>query len=150
MRRMRALPVPRWPDRFSERFHIFAHGETYDVDAFLASSTLHSDFVWHRGPHSTSGIEIFLGDGRKIRLVDQTEIAMAYLQTHRDELKALARFPGVDAFILGLVWICKPTTTGFCLGPSFQLMQHGLDIGIRPRYYGTIDGRGTGSSDRQQ
>lgn len=147
MRAVRALPLPPWPDRFSERFHIFAHGETFDVDAFLANSTLQPDYVWHRGPRATSGIEIFLGDGREIRLVDQVEIAIAYLKTHRDELRALAQFPGVDTCILGLVWICKPASTGFCLGPSLQLMQHALDIGIRPLYYGTIDGRGTGISN---
>ncbi len=146
---MRALPLIPWPDRFSERFHIFAHGETFDVDAFLASSTLQPNYVWHRGPRATSGIEIFLGDGREIKLVHQVEIAFAYLQTHKDELKALAQFPGVDTCILGLVWICRPASTGFCLGPSSELMQHALDIGILPRYYGTIDGRGGGASDPQ-
>ena len=132
-----------WPDRFSERFHIFAHGEAFDVDAFLATSKLHPDYVWRRGHRETSGIEIFLGDGRAIRLVDQEEIAIAYLKTHRDELRALAHFPGLDTFILGLVWICKADHTGFSVGPSARLMWHALDVGVLPLYYGTIDGRGT-------
>jgi hypothetical protein len=143
MREVRALQPPPWPDRFSERFHIFAHGETFDVDAFLATSTLHPDYVWRRGPRETSGIEIFLGDGRAIRLVDQEDIAIAYLKTHEAELRALAQFPGVDTFILGLVLICKPEQTGFCVGPSPHLMRQALDIGILPLYYGTIDGRET-------
>jgi hypothetical protein len=66
---VRALLAPPWPDRFSERFHIFAHSETFDVDAFLATSTLRLDYIWPRAPRETSGIEIFLGDGREIRLV---------------------------------------------------------------------------------
>src|SRR6266851_698946 len=84
-----------------------------------------------------------LGDGRAIRLVDQEDIAIAYLKTHEAELRALAQFPGVDTFILGLVLICKPERTGFCVGPSPQLMRQALDIGILPLYYGTIDGRET-------
>jgi hypothetical protein len=120
MREVRALQPPPWPDRFSERFHIFAHGETFDVDAFLATSTIHPDYVWRRAPRETSGIEIFLGDGREIRLVDQEDIAISYLKTHRDELRALAQFPGVDTFILGLVLICKPEHTGCCVGPSLN------------------------------
>jgi hypothetical protein len=150
MREVRALQPPPWPDRFSERFHIFAHGETFDVDAFLATSTIHPDYVWRRVPRETSGIEIFLGDGREISLVDQEDLAIAYLKTHRDELRALAQFPGVDTFILGLVWICKPECLGFCVGPSPQLMWQALDIGILPQYYVTIDGRGTDTYGRQE
>ncbi len=31
------------------QFGLFAHGESFDVDAFLASSTLRPDYVWRRG-----------------------------------------------------------------------------------------------------
>jgi len=47
-----------WPDNLSERFHIFALGETFDVDTYLATSTLKPDFVWRRkGNGPTNGIE---------------------------------------------------------------------------------------------
>src|SRR5712672_3110559 len=107
-----------WPDRFSERFHIFAHGYAFDVDTFLATSTIHLDYVWRREPRETNGIEIFLGDGRAIRLVDQAEIAIKYLKAHRDELRAIAEFPGVDAFTLGLVYIAEldGSVSGAALG----------------------------------
>jgi hypothetical protein len=143
MREIRSRIPPPFPDRFSERFHIFAHGDKFDVDAFMAASKFRPDYVWRRGPRETSGIELFLGDGREIRLVDQEDIAIAYLKKNKDELKALAEFPGVDTLILGLVWICKPENTGFCVGPSAELMRHALEIGIQPVYYGTIDERGT-------
>jgi hypothetical protein len=143
MREIRSRLPPPFPDRFSERFHIFAHGDKFDVDAFIATSTLRPDYVWRRGPSGSSGIELFLGDGRQIRLVDQEDTAVTYLNEHEDELKALARFPGVDTFILGLVWICTPEQTGFCVGPSAELMQLALDIGIFTLYYCTIDGPGT-------
>jgi hypothetical protein len=68
---MRARLPPPFPDRFSERCHIFAHGDKFDVDAFMATSTLRPDYVWRRGPSGSSGIELFLGDGRQINLADQ-------------------------------------------------------------------------------
>jgi hypothetical protein len=46
-----------WPQRFDERLHIFAYGETFDADAFLTTSTLHPDYVWRRERPMTSGIE---------------------------------------------------------------------------------------------
>jgi hypothetical protein len=71
----------QWPERFDERLHIFAHGERFDVDAFLARATLKPDFVWRRNAPLTSGIESFLGDGRKLKLRNQENIAIAYLRT---------------------------------------------------------------------
>jgi hypothetical protein len=132
-----------WPDKFSERFHIFALGETFDVDAFLARSSLHPDFVWRRiGNGPTNGLEILLGDADKATLREQEETAVNYLREHRDELRALASFPGVEALNLGLVYRVGPNHLGFCLGPSRALMISELDSGVRPNYYGTILGRG--------
>jgi hypothetical protein len=130
-----------WPERFQERLHILAHGEKFDVDAFLASSTLQANFVWRREAPLTSGVEFLLGDGRQIRLPNQEEIAAAYLEAHRDELRALGQFAGIEAFILGFVYVCPLDATGFALGPSPALMRQAVDIGISLRYYGTIEGR---------
>jgi hypothetical protein len=128
-----------WPERFSERFHIFALGETFDVDAFLATSKLHPDYVWRRkGNGPTNGLEFLLGDGQTIPLRRQEEIAIAFLEANRDELQALAQFPGLEALNLGLVYYCQPSATGFCVGPSSKLMYHALDTGVRPFYYGTL------------
>ncbi len=123
-----------WPERFSERLHIIAHGETFDVDAFVAKSTLRPDFVWRRPTPLTSGVEFFLGDGRVIRLPDQEQMAVTYLKSHRDELRAIAELPGVDAFILGLVYIAKlnDSDTGVALDWPRDLMLAAIDIGITP------------------
>jgi hypothetical protein len=130
-----------WPERFEERLHILAHGETLDVDAFLANSTLRPDFVWRRKAPVTSGVEFFLGDGRALRLCDQENIAITYLRAHRDQLRAIAAFPGVDAFILGLVYIAKleEGVTGGALDWPANLMQSALDVGITPIHYITYD-----------
>ncbi|HSY89940.1 MAG TPA: DUF4279 domain-containing protein [Candidatus Binatus sp.] len=130
-----------WPERFEERLHIFAHGERFDVDAFLANSSLRPDFVWRREAPATSGVEFFLGDGRAIKLRDQEDIAIAYLKAHRDELRAIAEFRGVDTFILGLVYIAElvGSVTGVSLHWPRDLMLPALDIGITPAHYITYD-----------
>ena len=130
-----------WPERFEERLHIIAHGERFDVDAFLGKSTLRPDFVWRREAPVTSGVEFFLGDGRAIGLRDQENIAIMYLKAHRDELRAIAEFPGVDAFILGLVYIAKlqDNIFGAALDWTRELMLPALDTGITPVHYITYD-----------
>lgn len=132
-------------------FRLFAHGEAFDVDAFLASTTLQPDYVWRRGDqlryacvesrHPTSGVEFVLGDGLTVPFLKQEGIAVAYLKAHRDELQALARFSGVGTFILGLQYrtAFESNVIGFPLGPSAQLMWHCLDVGCVPTYYVTLD-----------
>jgi hypothetical protein len=140
----------KWPNSFSERFHIFALGETFDVDAFLARSSLRPDFVWRQmGNGPTNGLEILLGDVDRTTLQQQEEIAVNYLSAHRDELRCLASFPGVEALNLGLVYRVGPNQLGVCLGPSRALMISALDSGVRPNYYVTITGRGSQLSEAQ-
>ena len=132
-----------WPDRFEERLHIFALGESFDVDAFLAQSPLRPDFVWRRmGNGPTNGLELLLGDGKITKLREQEKIAIDYMREHREDLRSLASYPGVEALNLGLVYEVKQNVTGFCLGPSRALMFHALDSGVSPNYYVTISGRG--------
>ena len=132
-------------------FRLFAHGEAFDVDAYLATTKLRIDYVWRRGDqrrhscvesrHPTSGVEIVLGNGRTIRPLEQEQIAIAFLKTHREELRALAQFSGVETFILGLQYVCELTDgiVAFCLGPSAVLMRHALEVGVLPNYYVTLE-----------
>jgi hypothetical protein len=132
-------------------FRLFAHGEEFDVDAFLASTSLRPDYVWRRGDqrryacvessHPTSGVEFVLGDGLTTPLPEQEASAIAYLEAHRDDLRALASSPGVDTFILGLQYrtALKSNVIGFALGLSAQLMSHCLDVGCEPVHYVTLD-----------
>jgi len=114
-----------WPEEpFQRRFHIFAHGGKFDVDDFLVKSTLRPDFQWRREPPLTSGIEFLLGNGRALSLREQETAALTYLQTKREELRAVAAFPGVEIFILGLVYIAKlgDGATGVALDWDRDLM----------------------------
>ena len=133
--------------RLQNEFRIFAHGKAFDVDAWLATTTVRPDYVWRRGDqkryacgpseHPTSGVEFVLGDGLAVPYNEQEQIAVTYIQTHRNELRALAQFPGVETFILGLQYILEldESLIGFCIGPSRQLMWHALDVGIEPTCY---------------
>jgi hypothetical protein len=135
-------------------FRLFAHGETFDVDAFLAATKLRPDHVWRRGdqrryytcidsPHPTSGVEFVLGDGMTVPFLEQEGIAIEYLKAHREELRALAQFPGAETFILGLQYHTglEDGVVAFSMGPSPLLMWHALDVGVRLNYYVTLDRR---------
>jgi hypothetical protein len=132
-------------------FHVIAHGEAFDVDAFLATTTLRPDYVGRRGDQRrsacfespTSGIEFDLGDGLSISLWEQERIAIAWLQEYRDELRALGHFPGARVFILSLQYAFKldPGTIGFWVDPCPPLMRHCLDIGIDLTYHVRLDRR---------
>ena len=133
------------------QFRIFAHGEAFDIDAFLSTTTLRPDYVWRRGDQRrfaciesrqpTSGIEFVLGDGQQIPFCEQDRIAIEYLSANREELKALARFPGVTAFMLGLQYDfeLRAGTIAFTMRLSELLMRHVLDVGIEPVFYVTLD-----------
>jgi hypothetical protein len=132
-------------------FKLIASGEAFDVDAFVASTTLRPDDVWRRGDqrryscvesrHTTSGVEFVLGDGLSVPFLKQEGIAVAYLKAHRDELRALARFPGVESFTLGLQcrMALESNVIAFGLDMSANLMWNCLDVGCEASYYVTLD-----------
>ena len=132
-----ALERSRVPPR--GQFELFAHGDEFDVDAYLKSASLDFDRVWHRreGGRATSGVGKRLGDGREIPLDEQQGIAIEYLSTNRNGLRELANFTGVTTFILGLQYNIEvgENLRGFCMGPSPSLMRQALDIGIHPTFY---------------
>lgn len=123
-------------------FRIFAHGEYFDPDAYLLSTLLKLDGKWHKGESGhdhpkSSGVFKILGDGLKLTISKQEIIAIDYISKNREALKALAKFPGVTTFILGLQYHIElePGLVGFCMGPSAQLMKYALDIGFSPTFY---------------
>jgi hypothetical protein len=68
-------------------------------------------------------------------------MAIRFIKAHRDALRELADYPGVDTFILGIHVPIDLSTgvVGFCVGPSPQLMWHALDIRIHPTWYIDLD-----------
>lgn len=135
---MEAIPM--------NHFRLFAHGEAFDPDAYLATTALTFDGVWHKGESGhdhpkSSGVFKVLGDGPTVPLFKQEQVAIDYLTANREALSALAREPGVTTFILGLHYQIRleEGTVGFTVGPSAPLMRLALEIGIAPTYYVTIE-----------
>ena len=128
-------------------FQIFALGDAFDPDAYLASAPLKFDGLWRKGESGrnhpkSSGVFKTLGDGLTIPLLEQELIAIEYLKENREALKALARHPQVTHFSLGLHYkVPGANVLGFCMGPSTRLMQLCVDINISPTYYVTLDRR---------
>lgn len=137
-------------------FRIFAHGEAFDVDAFLASTQLPVDRSWRHGDplpgarygvdvhpnfgYKSNGVAVNLGDGRTLSLKQQEQIATAFLTKYGDELRSLGRFPGIGAFIIG-IQLRAPVSPGegFSVGPSPQLMRESLSVGVELVYYIEIE-----------
>ena len=123
------------------QFQLFAHGVEFDADAYLASAPLKFDGVWRKGDSGSSGVFKVLGDGLALPVWEQEKIAIEFLSANREALKALAEYPGVTTFVLGLQYCIELDggTFGYCIGPTARFMRHCLDIGISPYYYVTVD-----------
>ena len=140
-----------------DEFRVFAHGESFDPQAYLATTPLKFPGLWLKGESKLpnhpklSGVFKVLGDGKTVPLLDQERIAIEFLAINRDALKALAQFPGVTTFILGLHYYIElekhKGIVGFCMGPPPRLMWHALDIGIELTYYVTLDRRSEWEAD---
>ena len=124
-------------------FEIFAHGATFDADAYVARTDLPISRVWRRGSahYTTSGIAVTLGDGGSLPVLEQEGIAIAFLARYRDALAALGKEPGIDVFILRLHVRMRfeEGLTGFSVGPSTLLMRHALDVGVEPSFFVALE-----------
>jgi hypothetical protein len=125
-------------------FRIFAHGADFDVDAYRALAPLKFDGAWHKGERGhdhpkSSGVFKVLGDGQTLSIREQEEIAIEFLSANHEALQALAHYPGVTTFILGLQYPVKLAlnTVAFCVSLSPLLMRHACEIGIEPTFYVT-------------
>lgn len=120
-------------------FKLFAHGRTFDVDAYAKSAPIEFDRVWHVGEDSfkTNGMEKSLGDGTQLTIDDQDRIASQFLEQHEDALAELSKYPGVDTFILGLHYRIdlSPNVRGWCMSLSSRLSRIALRTGVCPIFY---------------
>lgn len=89
------------------QFKIIAHGENFDVDAFLAGVSLSPSKLWHKGDvlyghkeRDTSGFEIALGDGETLDNWSQQKIASEFIMANFQDLKSCGNCHGMQHYKL--------------------------------------------------
>ena len=89
-----------------------AGGTNFDVDDFIAKSSLVADSLWRKGerrfPRSKSSEEINSSSGIRVvasgadfsELLQQIEDVIVFLRQNQESIRALASFPGVEGAVL--------------------------------------------------
>ena len=120
-----------------------AGGREFDPDVFLAGSTLKDAAVYRRGDPQISGQEVTqpgfnvtVSDAGMDDLNGQIEEAIAFLDSHEEELRRLGRYEGVEDVTIdfGIAW--RDAAAQFDWFPSELLWRAGaLDIGLCVSHY---------------
>lgn len=122
-----------------------ATGNEFDVDAFLAGSSLEPDEVFHCGqpgrvlrtkPCSVTGFAIQITEGFG-RLREHTDAATGFLREHELELARLSRYPGIAEMCLDFGYDRCPQAAVQCdyLPPELLALAGSLGIGIELSLY---------------
>jgi len=129
------------------QFTIYALGEDFDVDAYVAQSSLRFERVWHRGDqlpttcitagYKSNGCSHELGDGFELPIWEQEAIADEFLRENGEGLRELRATLGVTALNLGLLYpvVRDEGLVGFCMGPSLSLMWAAVSAHVELTYY---------------
>lgn len=132
------------PDWFEDHFAISALGRDFDVDAFLAESTLTFDQIWRRADLLSefafdqgfvSGVSKVLGDGFETAFYDQQRIAGQFIAEHFDALKHLGKFDGVEMFTLTVHTVVDQPAAAVVLDWFPSLLGPALELGLRLAFY---------------
>ena len=84
-------------------FALWAQGDAFDVDGYLANSPFEPENVWYLGElarpgaaYRHSGFKLSLGDAREMEVREQEIVAVAFLKEHEAELERLVERDDVD------------------------------------------------------
>ena len=125
-------------------FRIIAHGDGFDVDHYLSHAKLSPTRVWRKGTRShfeevasTSGFEILLGDGELISVDKQEKVALDFLKTHFEDLRACGTSASMQFFLLFIHQRVQLTDDlcGFTTEVSPRLLQLAMELKIRTLTY---------------
>jgi hypothetical protein len=133
-----------------------AIGDNFDVEAFLAGSSLEPDDIFHRGepgsivrtkPLSGSGFCIQISEGFG-RLHEHTDAATDFLREHELELARLQQYPGVIVMLLDFGYDRRPEAAVQCdrLPHELLALAGSLGIGIELSLYPAPDESEVGAS----
>ena len=120
-----------------------ALGAAFNPEAYLADSPFSEATSYHVGQpargaqgRSGAGFNVTVSEAGFDDLDVQIQEAIAFLDTHEDELRRLGRFPGVDEMEIdfGIEWRdSSPQTDIF--PPDLLWRAGALDIGLRITHY---------------
>jgi hypothetical protein len=125
-----------------------AGGTDFDVNSFLASSSLTPCAVFRRGEpkfpasqpngpiRKNSGINVGVSDAEFGDEQNQTRDALNFLEEHEHELKRLAEYPGVEVFQIDFAIEAKDVfVQSYCFQPNLLFLIGRLGIELCVSYY---------------
>jgi hypothetical protein len=135
--------------------YLRAWGAVFDVDAFLAGSSLTWDPIWRKGErkrlrpssapehHQDSGVTTLAGAGDEFSA--QVEVVMAFLEAHRSELARLVESPGLEKALLdfGVHWDDDSAARFFRFPPELLQLIAALGFELELSVYDARHGDGT-------
>ncbi len=132
-----------------KQFYILAHGHLFDVERFLAASTLVPSLKWQVGQRShgmlranTAGFIIYLAD-ETMDYQAQQAIALNFIRENEQQLQSCKTFPGMDYFLLSLHFILPLTDAmyGFATNTNLDLLTACVGVGLKPSVFVQFDRR---------
>lgn len=130
-----------------------AGGTNFDVDDFIAKSSLVTDSFWRKGEkrfprsksseeiNSTSGLRITASEADFSELSQQIEDALAFLRQNQDSIKALSSFPGVEGAVLDFgAEIYPPGWASFTFPAELLLLAGSVGVSLGLSVYPTDPG----------
>ena len=134
-----------------------AHGESFDVELFLAESSLKPDNVYQKGasavpagadkengsPRRASGFSLTVSHAELTDLETQIREAIIFLDEYEDELRRLGSFDGVEGVSLDFGVKRQDVAVQTDVFPSDLLWRAGaLDIWIAITHYSIAETKG--------
>jgi hypothetical protein len=129
-----------------------AFGKDFDVDAFIATSTLLVDTLWRKGErrfpmsltnvalNETSGLRLLASNAEFSELSKQIDESIVYLRTNHDALKSLGFAAGVDGAVLDFgAEIYPPGWSSFIFPPALLSLAGSANVSLGLSVYPTDD-----------
>jgi len=125
-----------------------ASGKDFDVDDFLGDGKLEPLSIWRKGerraqsakPNETSGVRFEVSAAEFSNLPAQAKDALAFLQLHREWLRKLVAFPGVERVTADFGTETKPPHwASFAFEPSLLAALGAAGISLELSTYPVVE-----------
>jgi hypothetical protein len=127
-----------------------AGGTDFDVEGFIAKSSLQADSFWREGEkrfpkskrsdeiNQSSGIRIVASEADFAELSQQIQDVISFLRQNQEQVKLLASFPGVEGAVLDFgAEIYPPGWSSFTFPPELLALAGEAGVSICLSVYPT-------------